>query len=146
MEECRMQGNHTDTVPDIRQTVELKAPIQKVWDAVATHEGISAWFMPNDFQPVVGHEFVIRSPYGESPCKVTKLDAPNELSFTWGENWVITFELEDLGEKTKLTLTHSGWIKGFTEHTGEEHTVIRNRMDQGWGSSVLPSLVKYVEG
>lgn len=45
-------GNHNTqgTLPDIRQTLVLNAPIQKVWDAVATSEGIAAWFMPNDFR------------------------------------------------------------------------------------------------
>ncbi|MBB5322950.1 uncharacterized protein YndB with AHSA1/START domain [Anoxybacillus tepidamans] len=37
------------TLPDIRQTVVFRALIQKVWQAVATSEGLAAWFMPNDF-------------------------------------------------------------------------------------------------
>jgi uncharacterized protein YndB with AHSA1/START domain len=47
-----------ETLQDIRQTMVYNAPIQKVWDAVATSEGLAAWFMPNDLQPIEGHEFI----------------------------------------------------------------------------------------
>ena len=46
-----MQKNHEHTLPDIKQTIVLEAPIQKVWEKVSTAEGISAWFMQNDFEP-----------------------------------------------------------------------------------------------
>lgn len=72
------------TLPDIRQTVVLNAPIQKVWNAVATSEGLAAWFMPNDFRPVVGHAFHLDAgPYGKSPCKVMEVDPPHRLSFLY---------------------------------------------------------------
>ncbi|HAU34902.1 MAG TPA: SRPBCC domain-containing protein, partial [Lysinibacillus sp.] len=59
-------------LPDIVKTITLNAPIEKVWDTVATAEKIAAWFMPNDFQPIEGHEFTIQSPFGPSPCKVER--------------------------------------------------------------------------
>jgi uncharacterized protein YndB with AHSA1/START domain len=132
-------------LPAIRQTLLLNAPIQKVWEAVATSEGIAAWFMPNDFQPVEGHEFSLHTPYGTSKCKVTELDPPNQLAFAWGEEWLVTFELKELDGKTEFTLIHSGWEAGKILATGEEHSVVRERMDKGWGSNVLPRLQKYVE-
>ena len=36
-----MQKNHEHTLPDIKQTIVLEAPIQKVWEKVSTAEGIS---------------------------------------------------------------------------------------------------------
>ena len=36
---------------DIKQTVVFDAPIEKVWDTVSNAEGITSWFMPNDFEP-----------------------------------------------------------------------------------------------
>src|SRR3954452_17951886 len=102
MEVTQMEANHQNTLPDIRQTLVLNAPIQKVWDAVATSEGIAAWFMPNDFRPEVGYEFQINAgPFGDSPCKVTELDPPTRLSFLWGKDWTLTFELAELAEKTE---------------------------------------------
>lgn len=140
-----MQGNNQSTLPDIRQTLVLNAPIRKVWDAVSTAEGIEAWLMPNNFKPELGYEFFLHTPYGTSPCKVTELDPPNRLSFTWGEDWHITFVLKELEGQTEFTLIHSGWIAGKIEKTGEEHSVIRNRMNNGWESAVLPRLRKLVE-
>jgi uncharacterized protein YndB with AHSA1/START domain len=140
-----MSQNTNGTIPDIIQTLVFKAPIQKVWDAVSTSEGIAAWFMPNDFQPIAGHAFTIHSPYGDSPCKVTEIDPPNRLVFTWGKDWIITFALKDLEGKTEFTLVHSGWSEDTVTETGESHVVIRDRMNQGWGSAVLPRLQQFVE-
>ncbi|SFJ30452.1 SRPBCC family protein [Thermoflavimicrobium dichotomicum] len=141
-----MQGNNQDTLSAIRQTIVFNAPIQKVWEAVSTSEGLAAWFMPNDFQPVVGHEFHLNAgQFGMSPCKVTEVDPPNRLSFNWGKDWTITFELKELdGGKTEFTLIHSGWDANKVTEFGESHSVVRDRMNQGW-TVLLKSLGKYVE-
>jgi uncharacterized protein YndB with AHSA1/START domain len=133
------------TLPDIRRTMVFNAPIQKVWDAVATSEGISAWFMPNDFKPEMGYEFQLNAgPFGMSPCKVTELDPPNRLSFHWGKEWTLTFELKDAEGRTEFTLIHSGWdAEGVTEF-GETHAVVRDRMNNGW-VGLVDKLKQYVE-
>jgi uncharacterized protein YndB with AHSA1/START domain len=123
------------TIQDINQTVVFNAPIQKVWDTVSTSEGIASWFMPNDFQLKLGHEFHIQSPYGPSPCKVIEVDEPNKLSFTWDTNgWVVEFILKDLGDKTEFTLIHGGWKQpdAVVPKANEDASVIRERMNQGW--------------
>lgn len=54
--------------------------------------------------------------------------------------------MEAVGDKTRFTVIHAGWIAGkVAPETGWTHDVIRNRMDQGWGSSVLPRLREVVE-
>ena len=114
--------SNSNTLPDIRKSLVLNAPISTVWDAVATAEGIAAWFMPNDFQPVAGYEFTIDAgPFGKSPCKVTELDPPNRLSFRWGKDWTLTFQLEERGEQTAFTLIHSGWNTDEATECGEPH-------------------------
>ncbi len=141
-----MSNEHQTSLPDIRHTLVLHAPIEKVWNAVSTAEGISAWFMPNDFQPVLGFEFSLNAgQFGTSHCKVTELEPPHRLAFSWGEQWQVTFELKELDGKTEFTLIHSGWDVEKTTQFGETHTVVRDRMDQGWGSSVLARLQKLVE-
>ena len=52
-----METIHQNNVPDIKQTVIIQSPIQKVWETVTTSEGIASWFMPNDFELQLGHEF-----------------------------------------------------------------------------------------
>ncbi|MGG2200194.1 MULTISPECIES: SRPBCC family protein [Paenibacillus] len=140
-----MENDRSQSLPDIRQTLVLNAPIRKVWDAVATSEGIAAWFMPNDFQPVAGFEFHLEAgPFGKSPCKVTEIDPPNKLSFRWGADWTLTFELIDLDGKTEFTLIHSGWDADKVTEFGETHTLVRDRMNNGW-AGLQQSLRKYVE-
>ncbi len=137
-------------VPDIHKQAVFHASIEKVWEAVATSEGIAAWLMPNDFRPEIGCEFTLQSPFGPSPCKVIELDAPHRLAFSWDTSgWIVTFELKELSaEKTEFTLIHSGW--GAPEETvskaGEKQADVRNRMNGGWETIVNQKLRQAVEG
>ncbi|MBY0155119.1 MULTISPECIES: SRPBCC family protein [Cytobacillus] len=136
-----------ETLQDIKQTVILSAPIEKVWKTVSTSEGIEAWFMPNDFKAELGYEFHIQSPFGPSPCKVTELDEPNRLSFKWDtDGWFVSFLLKDLGGKTEFTLIHGGWKQSdeLVEKAQAESAVIRERMSHGW-TGILAKLGKVVE-
>ncbi|WP_264738086.1 SRPBCC family protein [Cytobacillus firmus] len=136
-----------ETLQDIKQTVILNAPIEKVWKTVSTSDGIEAWFMPNDFKAELGYEFHIQSPFGPSPCKVTELDEPNRLSFKWDtDGWFVSFLLKDLGGKTEFTLIHGGWKQSdeLVEKAQAESAVIRERMSQGW-TGILAKLGKVVE-
>jgi len=137
----------TSKLPDIRRTEVLNAPVAKVWEAVATAEGIAAWFMPNDFKPVVGHEFHLDAgPYGRSPCRVTEIEPQRRVSFRWGKDWTLTFELKDLGGgQTEFTLIHGGWDPDKATEFGEAHRIVRERMAQGW-SGIGGKLRWYVEG
>ncbi|MCR8635649.1 SRPBCC family protein [Paenibacillus radicis (ex Xue et al. 2023)] len=141
-----MQEHTQGTVPDIRHTMVFKAPIQKVWDTVSTSEGIAAWFMPNDFQPVLGYEFTLNADqFGISHCKVTELDPPNRLAFSWGQDWQVSFDLKDLEGKTEFTLIHSGWEAGKLTEFNMPHEAVRERMNQGWGSIILEKLAKVID-
>ncbi len=140
------EQTQANTLPDIRQTSVFNAPVQKVWTAVSTSEGIASWFMPPlDFVLEVGHEFQLDSgPYGKSPCKVTVVDPPNRLSFKWGKDWTLTFELAEKGDQTEFTLIHSGWTAGMPTEFGEPHEVVRERMNGGW-VGIAQKLGAYVE-
>ncbi|MCP1123819.1 hypothetical protein CN326_15000 [Bacillus sp. AFS018417] len=138
-----------NTLQDIKQTIVLEAPIQKVWDTVSTAEGIALWFMPNDFQPEVGYEFHIQSPFGPSPCKVLEIDAPHHLSFAWDtDGWIVSFILKDLGDKTEFTLIHGGWKDPdfILPKANEKSAIIRERMAYGWTGIVNEKLKKVIEG
>ncbi|MBB3108926.1 uncharacterized protein YndB with AHSA1/START domain [Paenibacillus phyllosphaerae] len=134
-----------ETLPDIRKTLLLNAPIEKVWKAVATSDGISAWFMPNNFEPALGHEFHLEAgQFGKSPCKVTVIDPPNRLSFNWGKDWTLTFELVEQDGKTEFTLIHSGWTANQVTEFGQPHEAVRDHMSQGW-EGIVQKLGAYVE-
>ncbi|MCM3669221.1 SRPBCC domain-containing protein [Mesobacillus maritimus] len=142
-----MTDKHSNTVAKIEQTITINAAIQKVWEVVSTAEGIEAWFMPNNFEPKLGFEFELQSPFGPSPCKVLELDAPHLLSFSWDtEGWKVSFKLKELDGKTEFTLIHDGWKHPdeIVGKAGETSSVIRERMNQGW-SGIVQKLKKVVE-
>jgi uncharacterized protein YndB with AHSA1/START domain len=133
---------------DIIQTVTINAPIQKVWENVSTADGITKWFMPNDFQLEEGYEFHIQSPFGPSPCKVTEVDPPNKLSFIWDtEGWFVSFILKEMDDKTEFTLIHGGWKEADDKliKPNETSSVIRDRMAHGWEGIVQERLRKAIE-
>ncbi|MGO4886358.1 SRPBCC family protein [Anaerobacillus sp. MEB173] len=136
--------------PDIRKQVVFNATIEKVWNAVATSEGIDSWFMPNNFKQELGNEFTIQSPFGPTPCKVVELEPPYRLAFSWGgAGWKVTFELKDVQGKTEFTLIHSGWGEPDAvlpgQGPGKTNAEIRDTMNNGWESIVNERLRKVVE-
>ncbi len=134
-------------LPEIRKTVVIHAPVEKVWKAVSTSEGIAAWWMQNTFKPELGHEFVLHAgPYGDSPCKVTELEPMTLVRFDWEKDWRLTFELRDLGDnQTEFTLIHSGFDAEKSTAFGQPHTAVRETMDGGWEKIVKEKLLSFVE-
>lgn len=135
-----------ESLPEIRKTIVLNAPIDKVWKVVATSEGLAAWWMPNTFEPILDKDFILHAgSFGDSPCKVTELDPPNLVGFDWGKDWHLAFELKQLDGKTELTLIHSGWDAEKVTEFGQPHSVIRGVMDGGWEKLVKEKLPAYIE-
>lgn len=136
----------TNQVQDIQQKVVIDAPIHKVWEYVASADGIASWFMPNDFQPIIGYEFHLQSPFGPSPCKVIEINEPNKLSFTWDvEGWVVHFILKEIDEQTEFTLIHGGWKSNeeILAKPNKNAADVRETMNNGW-SGILLKLQKVV--
>jgi len=79
----------------------------RVWRALTERDLLAQWLLPNDFAPIVGHEFTFM---GEPRirCRVTRIDAPSHLEFTWDDGEVeslIAFALIETTEGTRLDLT-----------------------------------------
>lgn len=123
---------------EVRKNIIINVPIEKVWEYVATAEGIAAWFMPNDMEPIEGKEFILQAgPWGNSPCKLTEVNPPNRLSFEWGKDWLITFVLNEKDGHTELTLIHGGWNENKQTEFGQSHAEVRSRMSGGWDGLVV---------
>ena len=144
-----MNDSSQDRLPDIVKTARFDAPIQKVWDAVATSSGIASWFMPNDFEPYVGHEFTLQTNFGPVSYKVTEVEPPYRMSFDWDNfGWHVAFELEEINGETELKLTHSGWgaPDELIPRVQQPNSVIHDVMNNGWEPGINESLRKVVEG
>lgn len=129
-----MNKDKQGMLPDIVRTIVMNAPMQRVWNAISTSEGLASWLMPNDFKLEMDYEFTFRGkPKGNWDgivhCKVTEINPPDRLAFTWGGNNLeqyVSFDLIELEKgKTELTLIHSGW--------SEEFAILREVMYDGWG-------------
>ena len=131
----------------IRRSILLKAPVSRVWDALATSEGLASWLMRNDFQPIMGTRFTFRAePQGDwngvVECEVTYADEPYRLAFTWSEApnlapTLVTFELHERDGQTEVCLVHSG-----REHLPDKYTSV---LDEGWGCNMLRRLAALIE-
>ncbi|KGR77901.1 hypothetical protein CD29_13510 [Ureibacillus manganicus DSM 26584] len=131
--------NNQNTLPDIIQSIFVEAPIQKVWNYISTAEGISEWFMPNDFKAEEGYEFTIQSPFGPSPCKVIEVNEPNTIKFEWDtDGWVATFKLQEVENGTEFTVIHGGWKEGeaIVPKAQRTNSEIRDTMNAGWAGIV----------
>ncbi|KIT17335.1 SRPBCC family protein [Jannaschia aquimarina] len=129
-------------MPDIRRTVTLAHPPERVWRALTDSDAIAVWLMPNDFRPEVGHRFTMTTKPapgfdGTVRCEVLTLDPPKELSFSWvGGNvdTIAMFRLAPEGDhSTRLTVTQ-GPFKGVGQ------MVTWGFLNYGWNDILVKKL------
>ncbi|MFC4272911.1 ATPase [Sneathiella chungangensis] len=101
----------------------LPGPVERIWAYLTDSDKRRQWLAAGDMEMKVGAPFELvwrnselTSPTGQRPpaaaeehrmeSKITELDPPRKLSFTWGSTGGVTFELEPRGDKVLLTVTH----------------------------------------
>ena len=129
-------------LPEIVKRIVLNAPIEAVWKTVSTSEGLETWWMASTLEARKGNKFILHAgQFGDSKCKVTEVEPPHLLSFTWDQDWQLTFKLRELkpGE-TEFTLIHSGWPDGKVNRFGQPYEAVRKVMDDGWERIVKEKL------
>lgn len=101
----------------------LPGPIERVWAYLTQSDLRRKWLAAGDMEMKVGapFEFVWRNdeltnPPGRRPegfgaehrmeSRITELDPPRKISFTWRGSGDVTFELEPRGERVLLTVIH----------------------------------------
>lgn len=99
--------------PAVRLERHLPDPPPVVWQAITERGQLKAWF-PCDVI-VEGDRWVVGAPITFTfPPEVTDLtmtgtvlavDEPNLLSYSWGEDEILRFELHPEGDGTRLVLT-----------------------------------------
>jgi uncharacterized protein YndB with AHSA1/START domain len=133
---------------EIIREVVYPHPPAAVWRALTEPAALSAWLMPNDFRPEVGHKFQFRVPKppigwrGIVDCEVLVVDPPRRLSYTWlGDPKYrptkVTWTLEPVEGGTRLRLEHTGF-------RGIGGMFLRWMLGSGWGKMLriyLPAVV-----
>jgi uncharacterized protein YndB with AHSA1/START domain len=100
-------------------TVErlYRHPIDRVWAALTSTEALAVWLMPNDFQPVPGHEFTLRAEPapgfdGVVHCRVLELAPPTRMVWSWRGGPIdttVTFTLTPAGADTRFQMRQLGF-------------------------------------
>jgi uncharacterized protein YndB with AHSA1/START domain len=90
---------------------------EKVWRALTEGPLITRWLMKNDFEPVVGRRFQLRSEPvpnwdGLIDCEVLVVEPMKRLSYSWstmGLGSVVLFTLTPADGGTHVRMEHSGF-------------------------------------
>ncbi|BBF69644.1 SRPBCC family protein [Sphingomonas bisphenolicum] len=149
-------------MPDhIIKTIDIAAPIAKVWDALIDHEKFGAWFLVALDQPFAvgqgstGHMTYPGYEHFPWQSRTVAIEPMTRFAFEWpatgGDEdairngvpeWtLVEFRLEPTAGGTRLTVTESGF-----DHVPEPRraSVLRSN-DGGWAEQVQ-NIRRYVEG
>jgi uncharacterized protein YndB with AHSA1/START domain len=116
-------------MPDtIERTIDLNAPIERVWRAVSDHREFGTWFrvaLDQPFAPGARSTGHMTYPGYENmrwAATIVAIEPPHRLAFRWVPNatdtsidysdWpttLVEFVLEPVGDGTRLTVTESGF-------------------------------------
>ena len=106
-------------MPDIRHRVAITAPIESVYEAVATPEGISRWWTRDGVrgEGTEGSklQFFFGQPDPAAIMEVTRLDPDGHVSWNCiegADEWVgttLTFDLTHNDDQTVVLFTHADW-------------------------------------
>ena len=128
----------------------VNAPVARVWKAITNKSQMKEWYFDiASFEPKVGFEFQFEGGTPEKSythlCKITEVVENKKLQHTWSYKGyegvsVVTWELTDMGSKTKVKLTHTG-----LETFPKIEDFARKNFEAGWNSIVLDLLPTYVE-
>ncbi len=101
----------------------LPGPIERVWAYLTESDLRRKWLAAGEMEMKVGAPFELvwrndelTNPPGRRPdgfgdehrmqSRITELDPPRKLSFSWGNSGGVTFELEPRGNEVLLTVIH----------------------------------------
>jgi uncharacterized protein YndB with AHSA1/START domain len=113
---------------------------REVWDYLTVPELMVQWLMPNDFQPVKGHEFKFTTKPmpdfdfdGIFYCKVLEIVPLKKLAYSWNfgpgngtlNKSEVHWTLTEKNKGTELLLIHRGF-------EGADMLPIFEAMDKGW--------------
>lgn len=143
----------TETPNQILKTMDLNAPVSKVWNAIVDHDQFGTWFrvkLEGPFQ--LGKEAVGKITYAGYEhltwrVMVTKIEFERAFAFTWHPYAVdeqvdysketpttVEFRLEKIPAGTRLTITETGFghipvsrrVEAFRSNEGGWETQSKN--------------------
>jgi uncharacterized protein YndB with AHSA1/START domain len=127
------------------------APIDKVWKALTDNEQMKQWYFQLEaFKPEPGFKFQFEGGDEQQTfvhlCRVTEVIPGKMISHTWQyegqlESTLVTWELFEEGDNTKVILTHDGLEK--IAHHGPAFA--QSNFEEGWNSIINTALKNHLE-
>jgi uncharacterized protein YndB with AHSA1/START domain len=141
-------------VRSIDMQIEIGAPVETIWLAISSQDGLRGWFSPViEIDPRVGGWVEFHGTHDGSPYRfggrVVELEPPVRITWEWNsipDGWpaatLLTIELIPRGDATRVEMRHHGW-----EALGEPlATEAHAGFTEGWAmSSELQDLKRFVE-
>ncbi len=139
--------------PDrIERTVRVERPLEQVWAAITTAEGLGTWFGQSaEVDLRVGGSATLQWDGGHrAQLRIERIEPPTVFGYTWGiyglpdgdaRRTYVEFTLAPDGAGTTVTVVETG----FAQLAPEEHEKAFNGNTDGWKSE-LDELVAYLHG
>ena len=143
----------------IAKQIVVKAPVEAVWNAWTTTEGIKSFFAPDARVEarVDGPFEIYMNPYaapgmkGADDMRFLALQPMKMLSFTWNappslpearaQRTVVVVRLKPVGEgQTEVTLYHAGWGEGGEWDKAYDY------FNRAWGNVLANLQKRFAEG
>ncbi|APV49386.1 hypothetical protein BWI17_06645 [Betaproteobacteria bacterium GR16-43] len=135
---------------DITHGVEIDAPPAVVWTVLTDAASVPQWLGCMQYTGIPGSTFYMQQDRakhaagdisGATHCDIEEIRSPELFRFSWympgTPKTMVTIVLKALGaNRTRATLTHAGW----DQFPAEMVKGIRDMLDGGWSSYVLPNL------
>ncbi len=139
-----------DTVT-IEHTFEV--PADDLWKVLTDEKELRKWyFCVSGFKPEKGYEFSFTGEghKGEKYihlCRVTEVIPAKRIQYSWEYEKIqgstlVTFDLSEEGEKTKLKLTHTG----LETLPAGNPDFAKESFEAGWTEIITKSLPGYLSG
>jgi uncharacterized protein YndB with AHSA1/START domain len=139
---------------DIEISIEIEAPLERIWEAIATQERLRDWFNAEmRFEPRVGGQVEFAGLDGDEPFRfggrVTEFEPPRRLTWEWGwlpprwpEPTLLTMTLTPKPSTVLVELRQHGWERLPADNRDATYAAFR----QGWHGDELIPLKELVEG
>lgn len=135
----------------IVKEVLLDATPAKAWKALTDKNEMKQWYFDlKEFKAIPGFEFEFEGGPEDRvyihQCKIVEVIPLEKLSYTWKYKGyeggsLVTFELFEEGERTRLKLTHEG-LESFGVNNNTDFD--KNNFDAGWSHIIGTSINDYI--
>lgn len=145
----------TEKLEPIRHRIEVDVPLDHLWKVMTDAATVPQWLGCMNYEARLGHTFHMQPDAakraagdigGATHCDVTALEKPH-FAFTWympgTPKTNVSFRLVGLGpRRTRVDFEHDGW----DQFPAAMVRAIRDGLQGGWTSAVLPGLARVAEG